>query len=86
MSAVKTRERKINSLFSLLLSGLINTIIHLSLDQGREKTLRMCMLQGRGGGDGHGRGGRQRKGPLGSVSRWEPAWVRQVSSEGAGKW
>lgn len=28
----------------MLLSGLINMIIHLSLDQGREKTLRMCTV------------------------------------------
>lgn len=45
ISSWRQRQRKINSLLSLLLPGLINTIIQLSLYQSREKTLRMCKLQ-----------------------------------------
>ena len=42
---METERRKINPLLSLLLSGLINMIIRLSLHQSREKTLRTCKLQ-----------------------------------------
>lgn len=80
VSSWRQRERKINSLLSLLLPGLMNTIIQLSLYQSREKTWRTCKLpKGRWWCWSWSR--RTDECSPGSGSRYKPTSVGQVSSE-----